>query len=53
MASLSLNQGSAFIKKQENTLFKKKPIKKTRISTRSIMSWLPDNFQEGILNFII
>jgi hypothetical protein len=47
MASLSLNQGSAFIKKQEDTLLKKKPIKKTRTSTRSIMSWLPDNFQEG------
>ena len=47
MASLSLNQGSAFIKKQENALFKKKPIKKSRISNMSIMSWLPDNFQEG------
>ena len=47
MASLSLNQGSAFIKKQENTIFKQKPVKKTRTSTRSVMSWLPDNFQEG------
>ena len=48
MNSLSLNQGSAFIKNQANTLSKKKPtIKKTR--TTNIASWLlPDPFQEGV-----
>ena len=47
MASLSLNQGSAFIKNQSNILSKKKPIKKTR--TTNIASWLlPDTFQEGV-----
>jgi len=46
MNSLSLNQGSAFIKNQANVLYKKKPIKKTR--TTNIASWLlPDPFQEG------
>ena len=49
MNSLSLSQGSAFIKNQANTLSKKKPIKKSR--TTNIASWLlPDpfhNFQEG------
>ena len=49
MASLSLNQGSAFIKNQANVISKKKPIKKTR--STNIASWLlPDpfqNFQEG------
>ena len=47
MASLSLNQGSAFIKNQANSLSKKKPIKKSR--TTNIASWLlPDTFQEGV-----
>ena len=47
MASLSLNQGSVFIKNQANTLSKKTPIKKTR--TTNIASWLlPDPFQEGV-----
>jgi len=49
MNSLSLSQGSAFIKNQANTFSKKKPIKKSR--TTNIASWLlPDpfhNFQEG------
>ena len=45
MNSLSLNQGSAFIKNQANTLSKKKPIKKSR--TTNIASWLvPDPFQK-------
>ena len=47
MASLSLNQGSAFIKNQSNILSKKNPIKKTR--STNIASWLlPDPFQEGV-----
>jgi len=45
MNSLSLNQGSAFIKNQANTLYKKKPIKKSR--STNIASWLPDPFQEA------
>jgi hypothetical protein len=45
MNSLSLNQGAAFIKNQENTLSKKKTIKKSSIV--NIASWLPDPFQEG------
>ncbi len=48
MNSLSLNQGSAFIKNQANTLCKKKPVKKTRTTNTNIASWLlPDPFQEG------
>ena len=47
MNSLSLSQGSAFIKNQANSLSKKKPIKKSR--TTNIASWLlPDTFQEGV-----
>ena len=46
-SSISLNQGSAFIKNQANTLSKKRPIKKNR--TTNIASWLlPDSFQEGV-----
>ena len=45
MNSLSLNQGSAFIKNQEKVLSKKKSTKKTRDA--NIASWLPDPFQEG------
>ncbi len=46
MNSLSLNQGSAFIKNQaNNTLSKKKTIKKSSIV--NIASWLPDPFDES------
>jgi len=45
MNSLSLNQGSAFIKNQENVLSKKKSTKKTRPG--NIAAWLPDPFQES------
>lgn len=47
MNSLSLNQGSAFIKNQANLLYKKNSVKKTKTTNTNIESWLPDPFQEG------
>ena len=50
MNSVSLNQGSAFTKKQAYIFSKKKLIKKhesTNITNTFLMPWLPDSYQEG------
>ena len=50
MNSVSLNQGSAFTKKQADIFSKKKFIKKhksTDITSTFFTPWLPDSYQEG------
>lgn len=50
MNSISLNQGSAFTKKQADIFSKKKIIQKhkpTNIMNTFLMPWLPDSYQEG------
>ena len=50
MNSVSLNQGSAFTKKQADIFSKKKIIQKhkpTDITSTFLTPWLPDSYQEG------